>query len=71
MLGTMPQKKKPTGGAGKYKPHRAYRIPEALAVLVDELVEEEIGTDGTEHVRRAVRQYLVKRGKLKAAPGEE
>ena len=78
MTGTMSEKKKPkskesepsSAGAGKYKPYRAYRVPMALAELITELTEEEIGTDETEHVRTAIREYLQRKGKLKK-PGAE
>lgn len=74
MTATMsePKKKKAkpaAGGAGKYKPYRAYRVPMAMAELIAELAEEEIGTDESEHVRTAVREYLQRKGKLKK-PGE-
>lgn len=58
------------GGAGVYKPYKAYRLPMALAELFAQLAEEEIGTDETEHVRAAARDYLIKKGKLKK-PGAD
>ena len=56
----------PVGGAGVYKPFKAYRLPMALAQLFRELAAEEVGTDETEHVRAAARAYLIAKGKLKA-----
>ena len=75
MTGTMSEKKKPKAGkppksgAGEYKPYRAYRVPMALAELLAELAGEEIGTNETDHVKAAIREYLQRKGKLRK-PGD-
>lgn len=53
-----------TGSKVNRTPSRMVRIPESLAVHVDRLVEEDIGTDFTEHVKNALREYLQRRSKL-------
>lgn len=69
--GRGPKGKAPApGSAARYKPYKAYRIPMVMAELFKECAAEEVGTDATEHVRRACRAYLIKRGKIKAPDAE-
>lgn len=49
----------------RHKPSRMFRVPMAMAKLLDELGEEEIGSSATEQLKNAVREYLQRKGKLK------
>ncbi len=59
----MPSKKPSKPSAGKYKPYRAVRIPERMAVLLEELAGEDFNTL-SDQVRDACRDRLMARGKL-------
>jgi hypothetical protein len=62
-----PNKKRKQGHGprpDRHKPSRMFRLPSRMADLLDELGEEEIGSSATEQLKNAVREYLVRKGKL-------
>lgn len=59
---------KPTPDGRKKKAQRMTRIPEAYAVLLEELAEAD-HTTLAEMVRLATKDYLVRHGKLPAPAG--
>lgn len=48
----------------RHKPSKMFRVPTALADLLEELAEEEVGTSSSEQLKTAVREYLIRKGKL-------
>lgn len=58
-MGTKPKKT----GKGRYKPYKSVRIPLRLAELLEELAEQDFDTF-SDQVRAAVRERLIRRGKL-------
>lgn len=52
-------------GDDRHKPSRMFRVPTAMANLLDELGEEELGSSATEQLKIALREYLQRKGKLK------
>jgi len=48
----------------RHKPSKMFRVPVAMAKLLKELGEEEIGSSATEQLKIAIREYLQKKGKL-------
>jgi hypothetical protein len=68
-IGRMADKKKPTTkGSGRNKPSRMFRVPLAMANLLDELANEELGSSATEQLKLAIREYLQRKGKLAQRP---
>lgn len=55
--------KQPKGGKGKYLPYKAARIPKRLADLLEEVAKDEFNTF-SDQVREAVRERLIRKGKL-------
>jgi hypothetical protein len=66
-MGTKKNKSK-AGKAGKYKPHRVVRIPESVALLLEELAIEDLNNLAIQ-VRNACRDRLIARGKLPRPSG--
>lgn len=62
------KKNKSKAKPGKYKPHRVVRIPEAVALLLEELAEEDL-SNLADQVRYACRDRLIARGKLPKPSG--
>lgn len=75
----MPPRKKPAGkdssgdrkesGGDRHKPRRMAAIPLSMAAKLDDLVKLN-GSDFTEEVRNAVREYLQRHGLWPKKPGD-
>lgn len=63
----MADKKKPAASAkdgDRHKPSKMFRVPTPMAKLLEELGNEELGSSASEQLKIAIREYLLRKGKL-------